>query len=823
MRIFVASWFFPPATSSEGIVTYKLLRNSENQYDVCSSTSQLWGYSKRMEKKEEENIQVYSIQTDDIDEWVSWTVEEFELLNAKRQYNCIMTRSTPPESILVGERIKATHPDIKWIASLADPVANNPYELKAYIDDCPTLTRGQKEELKTALKGTDFDLLDRWGRRPEEGIRLLCKLKNWERIALEKADLIISPTNTQLRYIYGGDGWNPKFFALPHSYDESFYPAAEEIHPQKDKIVLSFLGYSDQNRSLKPLISAVRKLKEENDPSIDKLEIHIIGNNPREIDDDILNSYLFDTIKTYPGVDYYQSLKLMMESDWLIHVDAFFPSIKTGGSVFFAGKLADYMGAGKPILAITGRRSPAEEIVSAYGGKCFRRTDIAGLASFLASLADNPETKINQDYRRNFEAVHVAKTFDAELKKLMQTLIWTSRTKWPEVAPSKAEKLISVCVPAYNVEKYLDRCIYTLINHDMSPYLDIMIVDDGSVDKTAVIAREYEEHYPGIVRLISKENGGHGSTINRAVKEAKGKYFRTVDGDDWVDSRQLAAFMNELLRRDCEADVISSNYHEVDMDTSKLTPVSQEMDLDYYREYRFEDLDADKVYLTLAGMMIKTSILREMKVKILEHAFYVDVEFILFPVPYINTILFTDHYIYKYMRGNAEQSVAIPNMLKRYENHEKVMKRVLSYGRKVSMDLGQKDYYNAILKRLLRTHYGLGLIYDKDKVRGCSRSQRFDRFLMRTDPELYRFMGEDMMIVRIARKCSFKPSLIKTLSMAFPYGLTGSVKNLTLTYGKETARKLIYNPVTINVAQSRFMDTGMIKELKDKVNLIFNA
>ena len=144
MNVFVASWFFPPTTSSEGIVTYKLLRNSAHNYDVCCSTSRQWSYSSVMNTIEEKNITVYSVETDAIEEWQKWTIEQFEKLYNERQYEYIMTRSTPPESIVIGREIKKRHPEIKWIASLADPVANNPYELKAYITDNPNLTEEKK-------------------------------------------------------------------------------------------------------------------------------------------------------------------------------------------------------------------------------------------------------------------------------------------------------------------------------------------------------------------------------------------------------------------------------------------------------------------------------------------------------------------------------------------------------------------------------------------------------------------------------------------------------------------------------------------------------
>ena len=80
MNIFVASWFFPPTTSSEGIVTYKLLRNSQNNYDVFSSTSRQWSYESSMDITRDDRIKVYSIETNEIEKWQEWTIEQFEIM-----------------------------------------------------------------------------------------------------------------------------------------------------------------------------------------------------------------------------------------------------------------------------------------------------------------------------------------------------------------------------------------------------------------------------------------------------------------------------------------------------------------------------------------------------------------------------------------------------------------------------------------------------------------------------------------------------------------------------------------------------------------------
>ena len=115
MRVFVASWFFPPSTSSEGIVAYKLLKNSTHEYEVCSAVSDQWGYNKQ-----------FLVETDSINEWVEEAIFIFEREHERKPYDAIMTRSMPPESIDVAKAIKEKHPDLPWIASLGDPISRVP-------------------------------------------------------------------------------------------------------------------------------------------------------------------------------------------------------------------------------------------------------------------------------------------------------------------------------------------------------------------------------------------------------------------------------------------------------------------------------------------------------------------------------------------------------------------------------------------------------------------------------------------------------------------------------------------------------------------------
>ena len=817
MNIFVAAWYYPPVTSSEGIVTYKLLRESNNQYDVFSSLSDKWSYHKAFGKFEEDHITNYTIDTDNIDEWADACVEKFEELYPARKYDCIMTRSTPPESIMVGARIKEKYPDVKWIASLADPIANNPYEINAYITVNPLLTWNEKESFKKALMSSSDDALKPLKKRSEKGIRLLCKLKEWENEVIKKADLIICPTERQLSYLDGEGGWKSKYFALPHSFCEDFFSEAESSGD--DRVVFTYTGYSDDLRSLRPFVEAVNHLKRSGSPVIDRVLFRFIGNTPRNISDMVLNFDLQEQIHIEKPVGYFDSLKAMSESDWLLHVDAFFPELYPGGSIFFAGKIADYMGSGRPILALTGEGSPAYRIVDKAGGIVLSQFDINKIADTIENICiGNIKPNINRQYIDAYNAVNVAKRFDDRIEELC-TKAYKKHKRWHQTETSKDEKFLTVCVPSYNVQRCLDRCLYTLTSCEYAPYMDIIVVDDGSKDRTLDIAKDYEKQFPGIVRAVHKENGGHGSTINKAMDLAIGKYFRVVDSDDWVDSAELDKVMARVVSGEADADLISTNYHIVNLESGDSFPISQDCDVEYDKLLKFEEIDVDNTYFTMSGSMIKTSVLKQMNIKLQENTFFVDVEFILFPIPYINTVMFIDAYIYKYSQGSTEQSVHIPNMVKRYDHHERVMKRVIEYRVNTSIGDAQAHYYDSILKRVLFTHYGLCTVYDDNKVDSYKKIKEFDSFLKAVDPELADWIGKKMPVVATARKYGFNYNRIKHS----PGNLVLASKRKAMTYvssHKNVAKRLIKNKYTYRIATSKFFTEGKGRAFRNKVYIL---
>ena len=91
-------------------------------------------------------------------------------------------------------------------------------------------------------------------------------------------------------------------------------------------------------------------------------------------------------------------------------------------------------------------------------------------------------------------------------------------------------KLLTFAIPCYNSEAYMEKCIESLLPGGDD--VEILIVDDGSHDRTAEIADAYEKKYLGIIRAIHQENGGHGEAVNTGIRNATGLYFKVVDSDD---------------------------------------------------------------------------------------------------------------------------------------------------------------------------------------------------------------------------------------------------------------------------------------------------
>ena len=316
----------------------------------------------------------------------------------------------------------------------------------------------------------------------------------------------------------------------------------------------------------------------------------------------------------------------------------------------------------------------------------------------------------------------------------------------------KNKRILGIGIPSYNGEKYLDRCIPTFIHKDIMEKIEVIIVNDGSTDNTKKIAEKYQKMYPDTVFVINKENGGHGSAVNAALEFTSAKYYKVVDCDDWVDTSKLVKLVNFLENND--VDIVTNTYETVDMVTGYSNRIAND-GYEYGKIYNFSELHVKNLYLSIHSTTYKTDILKKNNIKLQENTFFVDVEYQLLPTPYIKTIAFLNDIVYKYMIGNVNQSVNIDNFVKRYDHHDRVVKRIIEFLKKAKLSENQYLYVESVFLQVLNTHYNLSSYYDSDEDRGRKRSIEFDKYLLKNNKLLYEKLGAQYKNIYKLRKYNF--------------------------------------------------------------------
>ena len=276
-------------------------------------------------------------------------------------------------------------------------------------------------------------------------------------------------------------------------------------------------------------------------------------------------------------------------------------------------------------------------------------------------------------------------------------------------------KILSIVIPSYNVEKYLDKCIQSMLVDSILEDIEIIIVNDGSKDSTPHIAQGYVDKYPQTVRLVDKENGGHGSTINAGIKVAIGKYFKVVDGDDWLKTENLEHFIELLKSR--EEDVIASNFLCIQDETFEvLFEKHVSSDKSLYGTVCNMDKGEVKEVIKMHGLTIRTSILQENNIIIDEKCFYVDAEYIAFPMPYVSTVYYDDEFIYMYRLGRNGQSMDIKSMQRNRAMHRKVLSSLLAfYDNLPEITNEKKAYIEKVIGQVMENQFQIYISMGTDK------------------------------------------------------------------------------------------------------------
>lgn len=261
------------------------------------------------------------------------------------------------------------------------------------------------------------------------------------------------------------------------------------------------------------------------------------------------------------------------------------------------------------------------------------------------------------------------------------------------------EKILSVCIPSYNMEKYLRRNLDSFLVPECLDTIELIVVNDGSKDRTLEIANEYKTKYPDTVVVIDKPNGHYGSCVNAALKIAKGKYFRIVDADDWVNPNALRVVMQSMALID--ADMVYtqySTYHEADGTTHIEDDVAV---MPWGRTVKLSNVKFDK-YLHMHQVSYRLDLLRSINYHQTEGVCYTDTEYDFIPCIHAKTIHPIQISLYQYFVGRDDQSMAPSVLVRNFLHFHKVLDRITTYPKPVESN----DNYEFLRNRYIDTLFG---------------------------------------------------------------------------------------------------------------------
>ena len=241
-------------------------------------------------------------------------------------------------------------------------------------------------------------------------------------------------------------------------------------------------------------------------------------------------------------------------------------------------------------------------------------------------------------------------------------------------------KYISFAIPSYNSEDYMSHAIESILVGGDD--VEIIIVNDGSKDRTSEIGHEYAAKYPDIVKVVDNPNGGHGDAVNYGLANSTGKYFKVVDSDDWVDEESLHKILQLLHKfeeEDTEVDMLISNYVYEKVGATHKKVIHYRGVLPENEIFRWEDVGRFHIgqYILMHSVIYRTDMLKLSQITLPKHTFYVDNIYVYYPLPHVRKVYYLDVDFYRYYIGREDQSVNEKIMISRLDQQIFVTKTMI--------------------------------------------------------------------------------------------------------------------------------------------------
>ena len=300
-------------------------------------------------------------------------------------------------------------------------------------------------------------------------------------------------------------------------------------------------------------------------------------------------------------------------------------------------------------------------------------------------------------------------------------------------------KYISFALPCYNSQDYMAHAIESILPG--GDEVEIIIVNDGSKDKTSQIAHEYMDKYPDIIKVIDKENGGHGDAVNAGLANASGKYFKVVDSDDWVDEEALhkiLMLMRHLEEDNEQIDMLISNYVYEKVGVTHKKCIHYRNVLPQDEVFRWDDIGHFRLdqYILMHSVIYRTDMLKLSQMRLPKHTFYVDNIYVYYPLPHVRKIYYLDVDFYRYFIGREDQSVNEKVMIARVDQQIFVTKTMIDMYQLKKVTSKKLRQYMINYLAIMMTVSSILLIRSKEKE-NLEKKKELWLYLKKRDMKTY--------------------------------------------------------------------------------------
>ena len=316
-------------------------------------------------------------------------------------------------------------------------------------------------------------------------------------------------------------------------------------------------------------------------------------------------------------------------------------------------------------------------------------------------------------------------------------------------------KVLTIIVPSYNMEAFLPKCLGSLIvAPELMERLEVLVVNDGSKDRTSEIAHDFAARMAGTFKVIDKENGHYGSCVNRGIAESSGEYVKILDADDYFSTEVFSAYIDFL----CNLAGQDQSYgHLPDIVWNDFAFVDEKLRLNRVcrrGKNGFGVVDIEDARVRLDGLYMhqvayRSALLKAMKYRQIEGICYTDNQWCQEPVAFARTVAYCPVVLYNYLVGRSGQSVSVESWRKNLWMLGKVAHHMTRFACNADIKSDKvRLYADQCVMTILSKFYDIALIVihsrDSDKM-----LSDFDDELRRWSPRFHQRLEECMVSRRI--------------------------------------------------------------------------